>query len=372
MSSLPLIQQALLRSGKEPLDFLVGVPYYSPDQDLVSGLKQAATELSNQYSTAAGSSELRQLIANLENARGLAVTAENIVIGNGSKSLLFGLLHLLGSEGVIVPTPTYPPMLQQPEILGLKTTILELDEPFLVDEEILKQLPDSSGCLVVGNPANPTGKAYSKEQQNALLNWCRETDTWLIADEVYCDFSWQDEYQSFGEGIENIDKLAIARSFSKSLGICGWRLGYLILPTPEAQRLAQWQLATLNSPSTLIQRAAELYLAEHKIDTAAARQHYEVTAKGIVAIMNQYRFKVVVPDGGYYLFVDLQNHLEQRSGSIEFCQQLAEELGIAIWPGEDFGKPGWARIAFGAVSPANREKMLTDFAARLAQMREDK
>jgi aspartate aminotransferase len=358
-----------MRWGGKAMSLLVGEPYYGPTPELRDAVSRAAREGCRLYSQPQGSEGLRNKICEWEAQRGVSVEPAQVVVGNGSKSLLFGLLSILGGRGVIVPTPTYPAMLVQPRLLGFALTTIPTVAPgFRLDEDADLSPADAAegGCLVVGHPANPTGAVYNTARQQFLIEWCRSREVRLIVDEVYCDLCFDETIQSFAAG-DRGRSTVVVKSLSKSHGICGWRWGYALCDRQTAKRLVAWQSATLNPPSTLVQRAAELALPGAAGDLDGRRRYYAETADLLVKLLREHGLLAVAPDGGLGVFADVSRLVESRdlATSQEWCEKLAEEQGVGLWPGEDFGAPGWIRASFGAIAPDDRGDFLGTLGERM-------
>ena len=361
------IQNALADYGEHAISLLIGEPYFGPGESLRYSLARAVSEGSHRYSDPQGSPNLRSLICEKERGRQDGC-GYHFVIGNGSKSLLYGLLGLLGRKGVLVPTPAYPAMLIQPRLQATTVKTIRTDsKTYKVSPHDLAKQDMSGCCLVLGSPANPTGAVYSETEQRELVDWCRNAETSLIADEVYIDLAFQPDYSGFAGADPQLSTVSIVRSFSKSHGVCGWRLGYAICSSETARRLAAWQGAALNPPSTLVQRAFELAGVDPEGNLEEIRAYYKETARLVGSVLEDIGLRVILPQGGYYIFADARDCLEDKAfaGTADLCRELAARKGIGLWPGEDFGCPGWLRASFGAIKPSDRDSTLLSLEEQL-------
>lgn len=359
-NNMTLISEALKNYGPGALSFLVGEPWFTPDEELVQALGKAASQ-SHLYSPPGGLPELKEKICQLESRRGLNISSENIIIGNGSKSLLFALLALKGKGGVITPVPAYPPMLLQPGMSGhVLKTVSTLEDEGRIKIKSLEKLSVNKGVFVFSSPGNPGGQVLSPGEQEELLHWADKSENILAADEVYCDFVFQKKMISLAAIRQDLKNVAVVRSFSKSLGICGWRLGYLIAAAELIEELTRWQTLALNPPSTLVQKALASLPFEKLKASEEKRIYFESLADELAALFSETGIEFLKPEGGFYLFLKLESLIEKSGlcSSFEFCRSLAQEQGVALWPGEDFGAPGWARLAFGNVNPETKNEQI--------------
>ena len=364
-SAFVAVAAALREYDGEAISLLVGEPWYGPPVELVGALQTAANADSG-YSPRAGLETFREVLAGIERERGVDTRPENIVVGNGSKELLFGLITLLSGKGLSTPAPYYPGVAAQAEVLGLGLKVLPTEggSARLSTEAIGRK---RGGCLVVSSPSNPTGEVYSEEERRELVGRCRENECVLIADEAYIDLVHDGSNCTFGTADPELETSVLLRSFSKSLGICGWRMGYAVAAPVVSARLAEWQGGVLNPPSVLVQRCLERYLGENRIDGTTHQKHYREVLTQVRSDLASLGIEAVNPDGGFYLFCDLRKHLhpERGLGSVQFCVGLARNEGIGIWPGEDFGVPDWARISCGRIDPGQADSMSAELKPRL-------
>jgi aspartate/methionine/tyrosine aminotransferase len=358
------VRSALAEYAGYRISLLVGEPFYEPPHGLRQAVAQAATEGSAGYAPAAGRAGLRTLLSECERRRGVPADPENIVIGNGSKQLLFGLVSLLGGGGVVVPLPAYPAYVQQARLAGSEVKTIAAAEPeFRLTVDIFDAAPEGS-CCVFGSPSNPTGSYVPPEEMSRIITLCRERNVRLVVDEVYADLLHRDEFTS--AAADGFDGVAVLRSFSKSHGACGWRLGYAVADRETAAALSRWLSVTANPASTLMQRALEIYLAT-KEEPADHRDHFRHAAERLAMLCGSFGLASTMPDGGFYLFIDLRGALDRLriEDCASFCERLARQAGIALWPGEDFGVPGWARLSFASVSPSVFEGVVEEFRRRM-------
>src|SRR5207245_2405362 len=148
-------------------------------------------------------------------------------------------MQALIDEGdeVVAVVPVWPNLTSQPAILGANVKRVSLrssgDRWHLDLDELLSIVTDKTAVLLVNAPNNPTGWTLTRNEQQAILDHCRRTGTWIVADEVY-------ERLYFAEGARTApsfldiaiadDRLVVVHSFSKSFLMTGWRLGWMVAP----------------------------------------------------------------------------------------------------------------------------------------------
>jgi len=324
------------------------------------------------YSHNLGLPELRQGLAAYAGALHGEIDADRFAVTSSGVTALMLAMQLLAGAGdeVVAVVPVWPNLTAQPAILGAHVTRVPLRPRaglWTLDlDELLAKVTSRTRVLLVNAPNNPTGWTLTRAEQQALLEHCRRTGTWIIADEVY-------ERIFFGEGAAAPsfldittpdDRLIIAQSFSKNFLMTGWRLGWLVLP--RGQQDAAGKLLEFNSSCApvFVQRGGQ-----------AALQIADSFVPGLVAHLRACRDRLVgglqalpgvtvaTPPGGMYAFF----RVEGRDDSLAFAKTLVAEHGLGLAPGAAFGPEGegWLRWCFAAKDPARLDAGLARLAAAI-------
>lgn len=183
--------------------------------------------------------------------------AESILVTNGSDDALELVCKtfLNNDDEVIVPSPTYTHFLVFAGAMGAKLIRVYNDEPTRSNlKMILQALTYDSKLLYLVNPNNPTGVMYTEEQIRLILETAPHTV--VIVDEAYYEFAGK----SVAHLVNEYENLVVTRTFSKSFGIAGLRIGYLL----ASPRLIV-ELTRLHNPKSVnlfAQVAAEAALSD--------------------------------------------------------------------------------------------------------------
>jgi aspartate/methionine/tyrosine aminotransferase len=143
------------------------------------------------YAHNLGLPELREVLARYMSALHPAVGASRIAVTSSGVSALMIAMQALAGPGdeVVAVVPVWPNLTAQPAILGAKVTRVPLkvrDGGWTLDlEALLAAITDRTRVLLVNAPNNPTGWTLTRAEQQAILDHCRRTGTWVMADEVY-------------------------------------------------------------------------------------------------------------------------------------------------------------------------------------------
>ena len=211
------------------------------------------------YSHNLGLPELRDAVAAYASRLHGPVGAERIAITAGGVNALMLAVQALVDAGdeVVAITPVWPNLTAQPLIMGAVLRCVSLvpmpDGAWHLDmQALLAAITPTTRLLVVNAPNNPTGWTLSAAEQHAILTRCRQTDTWILADEVYERLYYAPSAHgcapSFLDVAEPEDRLVVVQSFSKSFLMTGWRLGWLVMPpslTPHMGKLIEFNTSCI-------------------------------------------------------------------------------------------------------------------------------
>ncbi|MFB4203446.1 pyridoxal phosphate-dependent aminotransferase [Arhodomonas sp. KWT2] len=342
----------LQRQGREVYRLGLGQSPFPVPQFVVDALREHAHE--KDYLPVKGLAALRQAIAGyLRRTEGLDYAPENILVGPGTKELMF-IVQLVYYGDLVIPTPSWVSYAPQAHILGRQIRWLPTDPGagMGVSAEALESLcaadPERPRLLILNYPGNPTGVAYSPEQLQGIAEVARRYRVLVLADEIYSGTHFDGGHVSIARYYP--EGTVISNGLSKWCGAGGWRLGTFAFPS-ELRWLLDGMAAvaseTFTSTSAPIQYAAttafdggpalERYLADSRRILSALARRFHATLTGAGAACRP-------AQGGFYLFPSfeaLRPQLEARgiTDSATLCESLLEDTGVAVLPGSNFGRP---------------------------------
>jgi aspartate/methionine/tyrosine aminotransferase len=323
------------------------------------------------YSHNLGLPELREAIAAYTTGLHGAVGVERIAVTSSGVSALMLAMQMLLSPGdeVVAVVPVWPNLTAQPAILGAHVTRVPLQPrggAWVLDlGALLAAVTPATRVLLLNAPNNPTGWTLSRAEQRQLLEHCRRTGTWIVADEVYERLYFDGPCApSFLDIAAPDDRLLVAHSFSKSFLMTGWRLGWLVVP-PAALEVAGRLLEYNSSCSPVfVQRGAlaALEMAGTFVPglverLQAGRDRLLAGLQGLPGVVT------AVPRGGMYAFF----RIEGEDDSLALAQRLVARHGLGLAPGAAFGAEGegWLRWCFASRDPARIDAGVQRLAASL-------
>lgn len=320
-------------------------------------LARAATR--TEYAPVLGIPSLRAAIAAyLARTRSLTTSPATIVVGPGSKPLLYALMCALAGD-VLLPTPSWVSYGPQARLTGKRVFPVATDptNSHRLTRESLDSAMQAARAgggdprlLVVNTPSNPTGGMFAAADAEQIALWARSEGITILSDEIYAELAhgWRPHVspaQFYPEGT------IVTGGMSKAFSAGGWRLGYAALPaTADGGRLmaAVRALASelWSSAATPLQQAAIVAFTfdadMERYVRRSARVHAHATARLHAALMAA-GVPCPQPAGAFYLYPDFAPWREQlaRRGattSAELANHLLDQWDIATLPASDFGE----------------------------------
>lgn len=281
------------------------------------------------YSHSAGMLSLRQKLTEYYESVNINVTPDEIIVGAGaSEALLFAFQAIMDpGDEVIIPEPFYANYNGFAVNAGVNVVPIfsSIETGFALPpiEEFEKNITDKTKAILVCNPNNPTGYLYSKEELETLRDIAKKYDLYLIADEVYREFTYDGKQHFSCMHLKGIEKnVILIDSVSKRYSACGIRIGWLVSKNKElmsaVMKFAQARLsppsfgqiaaeAAVDTPDEYFDKVMEEYIARRN-----------TVVKGINSIKDAY---CPNPEGAFYVVAKLP-----IDDSDKFCQWLLEDF----------------------------------------------
>jgi aspartate aminotransferase len=283
------------------------------------------------YSRSEGSQEYREKIATYYNNNNIPVEANEIIVTTGgSEALLFAMGSIADADDeIIIPEPFYANYNGFATASGIKIVpvISKIEDNFALPpiSEFEKLITPKTKAILICNPGNPTGYLYSKEEIQKLAAIVKKHDLFLIADEVYREFTYDgSKHYSILEEVGLDENAIIIDSVSKRYSMCGARIGCLVSKNKKlintALKFAQARL----SPPTFAQIASEAALETPQRYFDEVIVEYQDRRNTLVEHLQKIpAVKVGVPKGAFYCIAELP-----VKNSDAFAQWLLEEFDL--------------------------------------------
>jgi aspartate/methionine/tyrosine aminotransferase len=250
-----------------------------------------------------------------------------------------------GDEALVL-TPNWPNTTEIVRMYGGTPVEVPFDsdeQRFTINFAALEAAVTSkTKLLLYSSPSNPLGWVATQVEQQALLDFCRRYQLWLLADEVYERIYYHGPVApSILRLCTRDDAVIVTQSFSKSYCMTGWRLGWAVARRDLiAQAMPLNEFIISNAPS-MLQKAGEVALQRGEDDIAArAELFHERMTFCYAALASVKHIVVPKPDGAFYLFPRIAG----VEDSFDFALALLKATKVAVAPGNAFGNGGEGAI----------------------------
>lgn len=302
------------------------------------------------YSHSRGIPELREAICKYyRDAFGVPVDPEQeLLITAGSKAAIhFAMMATLepGDE-VIIPEPAWVSYREQARLCRAEPIMLPLATPVC---EYARVVTTRTRLLVINNPNNPSGRVYTAGELQHLLDLARRHDFFILADEAYSDFTPADAFTSLGRLDPAREHAAICNSISKTFGLSGWRIGYVIARADLLEQILKINQHIITCAPTILQHYVAVHFQTLRDLTAPQIRAVLDKRRAVAGLLNSLNLTRLPGDATFYFFLDI------APGSLRseaFCTRLLEEERISAVPGIGYGPScdSFIRISIGAAS----------------------
>jgi aspartate aminotransferase/aminotransferase len=349
----------------------VGEPGFATPDHIVLAAREAMELGFTKYTPNAGLLSLReQIVAKLQKVNGLDVSVENVVVATGAVGGLATALMAIVEPGeeVLIPDPAWPNfgMMATCSHVVPRLYALSRDNRFWPEPEALDRLvTPRTKAMIINSPCNPTGAVFPAELVQALVDFARRHDLYLIADEVYEQLVFEAEHVSPGRFDPN-GRVVGVHSFSKTYAMTGWRVGYAVASRAVAGLIAKLQEPFFSCASSVSQKAAEAALAGPQDCVAEMRDAYREHRDLTVDLLEAAGLSCVKPLGTFYTMVDITPF---GMDSYAFARRLLQDAGVAVAPGRTFGPSadGHIRVSLAPTTEEIREGLsrLASFVSKI-------
>lgn len=305
----------------------------------------------HRYAAPQGRSDLIGAIVERSRSRGLGETEPgNILVSAGATGGLDAVIGALLEPGeeILVLAPYWPlifGIVQSSRGRPVEVDFFATaDSPETAVRTVEEHLTERTAALYLSTPNNPTGRVIPADWLEALCDWARRHDLWILSDEVYEDYAYETPH-TYCRSLAP-ERTFSVHSFSKAFGMAGNRCGYVVGPEAVMAEVRKVSTHAFYSTPTASQIAAVRAL-EGRGDEWVRRAQPEYQRLGYEAAD---RLGVARPEGSQFLFLDVSEHIGE-DGLLGFLERAADR-GLFMAPGPSFGPyPEHVRICFTAAQP---------------------
>ncbi len=317
---------------------------FQPPDNVKEAMINAIRKGENYYSASEGLKELRVEIAKKENAKGLSISADDVLITNGVSEGLDMVISSIVEEGdeVLLPGPYYPPYASYVRLHGGIPVefAVDLDNSTPDIDDIKSKITSKTIAICLISPNNPTGVVFNESSLKKLVEIANQHNLYIICDEIYDQIVFDQKFVGIGKVAGN-SPVIILNGFSKVHLMSGWRIGYIAFNQStkldalreNLPKLARVRIAT-NLPVQYAAleslRGPQGYISEF---VSEVKKRRDLVVKRLNSMPG---LSCPNPKGAFYAFPKIEDN---RFGTDkEFVQKLLESKGVLTVHGSGFGE----------------------------------
>ncbi len=266
--------------------------------------------------------------------------AENIIIGPGTKELMF-LLQILFDGEILLPAPSWVSYEPQSILAENKVHWIKArrEQNWFPRAEDIEKIVDKNKnyLLFLNSPNNPSGQICKNLDEISRV--VKKHNILVLSDEIYSELVFENNYKSISNFCP--ERTIISNGLSKWCGAGGWRLGHFVIPNELKElgnSLKVLASETFSSVSAPVQYAAiAAYTNDHNNYINSSRNILKSIGEYVYENLKSNKVLLNKPQGGFYLMPEFLD--KKFNSSSEMCDDLLKSTGVAILPGSEFGFP---------------------------------
>lgn len=335
--------------------------------------KSAIDDGANHYTRFDGIGELRSVLSDkLKKYNNIdADPEENIIITNGSTAGLFCVLYALFQpyDEILLFEPYYGYHLNTIYALNLTPKFVELVPPDwgLSLEEIKKTITSKTKAIILNTPTNPSGKVFSKQEVQLLAQIAKEFGLYLITDEIYEYFLYDDASHFSPASLDELkDSVITIGGYSKTFSITGWRIGYIVCNKEIKEKIGfVHDLIYVCAPAPLQKGVVQGIAKLDEKFYENLKNTYQIKRDLLCGALMEIGLTPIIPQGAYYVLADIS--IVKGNSSKERVINILNKTGVASVPGNAFYNSNrgdnFARFCF-----AKKKDVLLEAVSRLKRL----
>jgi len=345
----------LRRDGVDVVDFGAGEPDFPTPVNIKQAAIDALAANFTKYTNAGGTPELRQAICERHRTDfGTAYSAAECLVTVGGKHAIFNLIQALIDPGdeVIITVPYWVTYKDVVNYAGGVCVFVDTEESagFEVTAAMLERhLTPRTKLVIINSPSNPSGAVLSREEFRAIFQLTAKRDIFLLTDECYCQFLYEDKPFSIAAEAGAKETVVVAGSLSKTYAMTGWRIGFALAPTPIISAMNKLQSHSTSNPTSIAQKAAVEAMRGPQNSIPVMLAEYRRRRDFVIERLRKIPgVSIVMPKGAFYAYPNVS--VAFRGGriknSLDFANELLAKAQVAVVPGEAFGTDDHIRISY--------------------------
>ena len=320
-----------------------GFPDFDPPKEILDRLAEVTKEDFHQYSITWGAQNFREALAEKQSrfmGRSIDPNGEIVVTCGSTEAMMAAMMSVTNpGDKVIVFSPFYENYGADTILSGAEPIYVPLIPPaFTFDADVLEAaFRQHPKALILCNPSNPCGKVFTREELLVIAEFAKKYDTFVITDEVYEHILYAPHIHTYMASLPGMWERTIScSSLSKTYSITGWRLGYVIAPPEIIDTVKKVHDFLTVGAAAPLQEAAVTGLRFGDDYYRGLQAEYTEKRDLFLAGLDKIGISHTVPEGAYYILLDVSEY--GYASDLDFCEKLAQYVGVGAVPGSSFFK----------------------------------
>jgi aminotransferase len=331
-----------IANGCGAINLSQGFPDFDPPPALLAAAERAGRQGPHQYAVTWGAANFRQAFARKQ-ARFMGIPIDpdaNVVVTCGSTEAMMAAMLTACNPGdrVVIFSPFYENYTADTILTGAVPVYVPLRPPaFDFDPAELRRAFEQHRpkALILCNPANPTGKVFTRAELELIAALAQEFDAFVITDEVYEHIVYAPHAHTYIAALPGMFERTIScSSLSKTYSITGWRLGTVVAAPAVLDVVRKVHDFLTVGAAAPLQEAAVTALEFPDAYYEELRSAYTAKRELFLGWLDRAGLRYSRPQGAYYVMVDVGEFAV--TDDVTFCDWLAREIGVAAVPGSSF------------------------------------
>ncbi len=318
-----------------------GFPDFAPPQEITNRLAEVAHEDFNQYSITWGAQNFREALAKKhEHFSGQKIDPNSeICVTCGSTEAMMAAMLSVTEPGdkVIVFSPFYENYGADTILANAEPIYVSLTPPsYTFDPEKLENaFRQHPKAIILCNPSNPCGRVFTRQELTLIADLAKKYDTFVITDEVYEHIIYAPNVHTHISTLPGMkERTIVCSSLSKTYSITGWRLGYIISSAEIIDTVRKVHDFLTVGAAAPLQEAAVTGLRFGDDYYTALQNKYTHMRGMFLDGLDRIGLAHNIPEGAYFVMIDVSEF--GYEDDLDFCEKMAEKVGVAAVPGSSF------------------------------------
>lgn len=334
----------MVKRYDDVIDLSIGDPDYPADNRILEAIYQAGKEGYTRYTEFLGDEDLRRATIKMyEEDYGFSFDMDEILITAGGTHAMYLTMEALLDEGdeVIAIAPYYIYYQPQIELPRGKLVVYNTrsEDNFDVDlEEFEKHITSRTKAVIINSPNNPSGKVYSQENIQGILEMAEKHDFLVIADDIYGALNYTDNKKAICSYEKSPDRVITLYSYSKDYSMTGLRLGHVIAQKDIIAAMRRVNEAVAFTINAQAQRGGICAIENRKdIQKGLYDEYYKRVMYIYERIQKMNNITCTKPEGTFYVFANIK---DTGIKSMDIWEKILDEAHVLVLPGSGFGDAG--------------------------------